>query len=107
MIVTAILIAFTGRVFVDPLLLGFITDMTSVTGGSRVHQVHIWSLSSDIHVLDAHIYFCERHVTKIADLKWEIKERLENYHIYHSTLEVECEECADCVIVEPVNGQTE
>ncbi|MFA6224602.1 MAG: cation diffusion facilitator family transporter [Methanoregula sp.] len=139
-IVAAIWIAFTGQVFVDPLLSGFITvliiasaagilretialllqftprsvdfdaviaDMTSVTGVSGVHQVHIWSLNSDIHVLDAHIYSCERDVTKIADMKREIKERLENYHIHHSTLEVECEECADCAIVEPVNGHTE
>jgi hypothetical protein len=40
-------------------------------------------------------------------MKREIKERLEKYHIHHSTLEVECEECKDCAIVEPVNGHTE
>ncbi len=139
-IVAALWIAFTGQVFVDSLLSGFIailiivsaagilretiiillqftprsvdfdavvSDMSSVKGVIGVHHVHIWSLSSEIHVLDAHIYSCEQDVTKIAEMKQEIRKRLENYHIHHSTLEVECEECENPAIVEPVNGHKE
>lgn len=139
-IVAAIWIAFTGQVFVDPLLSGFIAvliiisaagilretiaillqftprsvdfdaviaDITSVTGVDGVHHVHIWSLSSEIHVLDAHIYSCEQDVLKIGEMKRQIRERLEKYHIHHSTLEVECEECENPAIVEPVNGHAE
>ncbi|MFA4848099.1 MAG: cation diffusion facilitator family transporter [Methanoregula sp.] len=139
-IVAAIWIAFTGQVFVDPLLSGFIAvliivsaagilretiaillqftprsvdfdaviaDMTMVKGVAGVHHVHIWSLSSEIHVLDAHIYSCEPDVAKIAEMKQEIRERLEKYHIHHSTLEVECEECENSAIVVPFNGHTE
>ncbi len=84
-----------------------IADMSSVEGVAGVHHVHLWSLSSDIHVLDAHIYSCERDVDRIAVIKREIRERLEKYHIHHSTLEFECEECADCEIVEPANGHRE
>ncbi len=136
-IVAAVWIAFTGQVFVDPLLSGFIAvliivsaagilretiiillqftprsvdfdaviaDMSSVTGVAGVHHVHIWSLSSEVHVLDAHIYSCEQDVVKIGEMKREIRDRLEKYHIHHSTLEVECEECEHSGIVEPVNG---
>jgi cobalt-zinc-cadmium efflux system protein len=81
--------------------------MSAVRGVAGVHHVHIWSLSSDINVLDAHVYSCEKDRVKIEEMKREIKERLEKYHIHHSTLEVECEECKDCAIVEPVNGHTE
>ncbi len=138
-IAAAIWIAFTGQVFVDPLLSGFIAvmiivsaagilretiaillqftprsvdfdtviaDMTSVKGVEGVHHVHIWSLSSDINVLDAHIYSCEQDTAKIGEMKREIKERLEKYHIHHSTLEFECEECADCEVVEPAKGHS-
>lgn len=139
-IVATIWIAFTGQVFVDPLLSGFIVvliiasaagilretiaillqftprsvdfdtviaDMNTMKGVAGVHHVHIWSISSDINVLNAYIYSCEQAVAKIGEMKREIKERLEKYHIHHSTLEVECEECKDCDIVVSVTGHTE
>lgn len=100
----AILLQFTPRsVDFDAV----IADMTMVKGVAGVHHVHIWSLSSEIHVLDAHIYSCEPDVAKIAEMKREIRERLEKYHIHHSTLEVECEECENSAIVVPFNGHTE
>jgi cobalt-zinc-cadmium efflux system protein len=76
-----------------------VADMTSVRDVAGVHHVHLWSLSSDINVLDAHVYSCERDASRIEEMKSEIKKRLEKYHIYHSTLEFECEECKDCSIV--------
>ena len=100
----AILLQFTPRsVDFDAV----IADMTLVKGVAGVHHVHIWSLSTEIHVLDAHIYSCEPDVVKIAGMKQEIRKRLEKYHIHHSTLEVECEECENSAIVQPVNGYTE
>ena len=77
-----------------------VADMTSVSGVDGVHHVHIWSLCSDINVLDAHVYSCERDVEKIELMKREIKKRLRKYQILHSTLEFECNECRDCTLVE-------
>jgi cobalt-zinc-cadmium efflux system protein len=79
-----------------------VADMTSVKGVDGVHHVHLWSLCSDINVLDAHVYSCERDVEKIELMKQEIKERLKKYRILHSTLEFECEECKDCTIVQHI-----
>ena len=92
----AILLQFTPRT-VD--FDAVIADMTSIRGVAGVHHVHIWSLTSDINVLDAHVYSCEREAARIEEMKKEIKKRLERYHIHHSTLEFECEECEDCAIV--------
>jgi cobalt-zinc-cadmium efflux system protein len=97
----AILLQFTPRA-VD--FDAVIADMNAVKGVAGVHHVHLWSLSSDINVLDAHVYSCEKDMGKIEEMKREIRERLEKYHIHHSTLEVECEECKNCALVEPVNG---
>jgi len=80
-----------------------IADMASVSGVAGVHHVHIWSLSSDLHVLDAHVYSHEQDVARIDDMKREIRKRLKKYHIYHSTLEFEHEECEECSIVEPLH----
>jgi cobalt-zinc-cadmium efflux system protein len=72
-----------------------IREMESVPGVEEVHDVHIWSLSSSIFVLDAHVYSCERDVTRIKEINKEIKERLESFRILHSTLEFECEDCTE------------
>ena len=79
-----------------------IADMTTVKGVDGVHHVHLWSLCSDINVLDAHVYSCEREMEMIEEMKQEIKERLKKYRILHSTLEFECDECKDCDLVEHI-----
>ena len=79
-----------------------VADITGVKGVDGVHHVHLWSLCSDINVLDAHVYSCERDVEKIEQMKQEIKVRLKKYRILHSTLEFECEECKDCGLVEHI-----
>ncbi len=70
-----------------------IREITAVDGVQGVHDVHIWSLSSNVRVIDAHIYSCEHDARENETIKREIKRRLERFRIYHSTLEFECEEC--------------
>jgi cobalt-zinc-cadmium efflux system protein len=79
-----------------------VADMTAVDGVDGVHHVHLWSLCSDINVLDAHVYSCEQDVEKIEQTKQVIKERLKKYRILHSTLEFECNECRTCALVEHI-----
>jgi len=76
-----------------------IREIESVAGVDGVHNVHLWSLCSNINVLDAHVYSCEMDLHKLEAIKQEIKQRLEKYRIRHSTLEFECCECGDCRIV--------
>lgn len=68
----------------------------SVEGVDGVHNVHLWSLCSNINVLDAHVYSCETDARRLEAIKETIKHRLEPYRIRHSTLEFECRECEDC-----------
>lgn len=77
-----------------------VADMTTVPGVEGVHHVHLWSLSSEINVLDAHVYSCEQDVERIEAMKQGIKARLTKYRILHSTLEFECNECRNCALVE-------
>ncbi len=76
-----------------------IREIESVAGVDGVHNVHLWSLCSNINVLDVHVYSCETDLHKLEAIKQEIKHRLEKYRIRHSTLEFECCECGDCRIV--------
>ena len=68
-------------------------DIQKVEGVKGVHDVHIWSLCSNINVLDAHIFIDETDMTEIEKIKSVIKQTLEKYNIRHATLEFECEEC--------------
>lgn len=68
-------------------------DIQKVEGVKGVHDVHIWSLCSNINVLDAHIFTDETDMTEIQKIKSVIKQTLEKYNIRHATLEFECEEC--------------
>jgi cobalt-zinc-cadmium efflux system protein len=76
-----------------------IRDIESVAGVDGVHNVHLWSLCSNINVLDAHVYSCETDLHKLEEIKQEIKHRLKKYRIRHSTLEFESCKCGDCRIV--------
>ena len=70
-----------------------VKDIENVNGVDGVHDVHLWSLCSNINILDAHIYTQENEMKNIELIKKEIKKRLKKYNIKHATLEFECDEC--------------
>ena len=74
---------------------GVIKDIENVKGVRSVHNVHLWTLCSNINVIDAHILVNELNMAKIEKIKSKIKKKLEKYSIKHATLEFECEECFD------------
>jgi len=76
-----------------------IRTIKSVEGVDGVHNVHLWSLCSNINVLDAHVYSCETDARRLESIRETIKHRLEQHRIRHSTLEFECRECEDCRLV--------
>ena len=79
-----------------------IREIESVHGVDGVHNVHLWSLCSNINVLDAHVYTCETNPWRYEEMKAEIKHRLGKFRIRHSTLEFECRECKDCRVVREI-----
>jgi cobalt-zinc-cadmium efflux system protein len=73
-----------------------VSDIESMKGVEGVNNVHLWSLCSNVNILDAHVLTKERDMARIESLKNEIKSRLGKYNIKHATLEFECEECKEC-----------
>jgi cobalt-zinc-cadmium efflux system protein len=70
-----------------------IRDMESVEGVESVHHVHLWTLCSNINVIDAHIFTKEMDMSRVEVMKAALKSRLEKYDVRHATLEFECVEC--------------
>lgn len=63
---------------------------------SEVHDLHVWSLSSDVPVLSAHVVLAGHPTLEEAQVVAErAKDRLlARFGIDHATLETECERCA-------------
>ncbi|MGA2837445.1 MAG: cation diffusion facilitator family transporter [Acidimicrobiales bacterium] len=76
--------------------------MAAVPGVSEVHDLHVWSLSSEMRVLSAHLVLTGHPTLEEAQRVGDRVKRTigEPFAISHSTLELECESCVD-VDVDP------
>ena len=78
--------------------LGVLTGvMAGVPGVGEVHDLHVWSLSSEMRVLSAHLVLTGHPTLEQAQVVGErVKQAIgTRFAISHSTLELECESCAD------------
>jgi hypothetical protein len=63
-----------------------------------VHHLHLWSISSGIHSLSTHVQIEDQLTSDSDKLLHEINDVLRSrFGIIHSTLQIECEQCAGCV----------
>ena len=66
-------------------------SIVSIEGVKRVHDVHIWSLEGETDFLTAHIVVENKYLQEPDTIKQSIKSKLKEFHIVHSTLELEGE----------------
>ncbi len=126
-IVSALVIIFTGNSVIDPVLsiaIGMIliygaiklvfgstrillefapkhVDVDTLTklimeieGIKGVHDIHIWSICSNIHAMSAHVLVDRIHVQQTEILIMKINRAVrERFQIIHTTLQFECAEC--------------
>ncbi len=71
--------------------------MRSVAGVEGVHDLHVWSLSSDVHALSAHVVLVGHPSLEQAQtVGTKVKAAVSApFGVAHATLELECEDCAD------------
>lgn len=63
-------------------------SITKVKGVCGTHDVHIWSLDGETSLLTAHVVI-NNNTKNISQVKSKIKHNLMDYHITHTTLELE------------------
>ncbi|GAC1534702.1 MAG: cation diffusion facilitator family transporter [Acidimicrobiales bacterium] len=73
--------------------------IVDVEGVDEVHDLHVWSLSSDVRALSAHLVLSGHPSLEEAQIVGErVKRRIgPAFAIAHATLELECESCSDGV----------
>jgi cobalt-zinc-cadmium efflux system protein len=71
----------------------------AVDGVDSVHDLHVWSLSSSVRALSAHVVLSGHPTLEQAQVVGaRVKETIgPPFAIAHSTLELECEPCEDAV----------
>jgi cobalt-zinc-cadmium efflux system protein len=76
---------------------GLADAMAGVDGVESVHDLHVWSLSSELHALAAHLVLEGHPTLEEAQVVGDRVRRhlASGYAIAHATLELECEACAD------------
>lgn len=72
--------------------------MLAVSGVRAVHHLHLWSLSSGINALSAHVQIEDQLTSQSDALLDRMNDLLEErYGIAHSTIQLECGSCPGCV----------
>ena len=79
-------------------------------GVTEVHDLHCWSLSSDVRAMSAHVVVDGHPSLEDAQALGEVvKSRVRDaFHVAHATIELECEACAPAAVeacaIEPASA---
>lgn len=76
----------------------------SVSGVEDVHDIHIWTITSGIHALSAHLRIEDQIISSSTDIVEMVNHDLrQRFNITHTTLQLECENCPTGLICEICN----
>ncbi len=87
-----ILLEFAPKHVDADMLAGALMEIDGIKG---VHDIHIWSICSNIHAMSAHVLVDRIRVQQTEILITKISEKVrDRFRIMHTTLQFECAECA-------------
>ncbi len=74
-----------------------IETIKNIPGVEDVHDIHIWTITSGIHALSAHLLIEDQRVSISAEIVEAVNRDLgSHFNITHTTLQLECEKCETC-----------
>jgi cobalt-zinc-cadmium efflux system protein len=66
----------------------------TIAGVEDLHDIHIWTITSGIYAMSAHLSITDQTVSQSGDILTKVNHVLaENFNITHTTLQLECESC--------------
>jgi len=78
-----------------------IDSIRNIRGVNEVHDIHIWTITSSIYALSAHLVIDDQMVSKSVDIVTMVRQVLaKRYNISHTTLQLECESCPTGIVCE-------
>ncbi len=71
----------------------------SVRGVKDLHDLHIWTITSGLNAISAHLLIRDDEADRAPEILKELNERLKkSYNISHSTFQTECVSCPEGLI---------
>ncbi len=78
----------------------------NVRGVTEVHDLHVWTLSSGLHALSAHLVVEDRLLSTCSSVVAECEQMLrERFSISHTTFQLECKTCEENACVFRSSGE--
>lgn len=70
------------------------TAIGKVRGVREAYHIHVWTITSGVHAMSAHVLIDDQLVSRSRDLIEDIRTLLaKKFKILHSTIQLECERC--------------
>jgi cobalt-zinc-cadmium efflux system protein len=71
-----------------------VKELESLSAVKSIHDVHLWSISPEIHALSCHVLIVDMATSKATSIREQIERILqEQFNIRHTTLQMECQHC--------------
>ena len=72
------------------------SEIGQVAGVREAYHIHVWTITSGVYALSAHVIVNDQMVSDSRKLLDTIRDLLaERFRIQHSTIQLECERCSD------------
>ena len=69
-------------------------DLKKIPGVKGVHDVHVWSISPELHAMSCHVLVDDMQMSQAAEIRQQVEKILrQRFDIEHSALQMECHEC--------------
>jgi cobalt-zinc-cadmium efflux system protein len=78
-----------------------VAAIKGITGVNEAHDVHIWTITSNIYALSAHLVIDDQMVSQSVEIvRTARRELAERFNISHTTLQLECDSCPTGLVCE-------
>jgi cobalt-zinc-cadmium efflux system protein len=81
-------------------------DLRKIEGVKEIHHLHLWTITSGIYAMSAHVLIEDLLVSRSAQILQEIERLLQGrYGMEHTTIQFESESCGDDLLKDAVSQE--
>jgi len=81
-----------------------LSDLHKIDGVKNIHHLHLWTITSGIYAMSAHVLIKDLLVSRSAQILRQIETLLKGkYNMEHTTIQFESESCGDDVVKDTVS----